>query len=248
MKNINAPDSPDKNEESGRKKIIIIQRTGAAVFLALIAAAFIFAYVKYGSNLYNMFCNTEHLKKFLARFNGYDQWIFVLIRAFQTVIKIIPAEPLEIASGFLYGTWKGFLFCMLGTEIGSLIIIVLTKLFGRKIVNLFVSVEKIDSIKILNDKAKLYFSLFIIFLIPGTPKDILTYAAGITKINIPLFLLITGIARIPSIITSTWCGQEIIEKNYLKAIIIFAAVAASAAVGAIMYKKYINNKSVNESK
>lgn len=76
------------------------------------------------------------MKAFLVGFNGFDKLAFVAIRAFQTVIKIIPAEPLEIGSGVLYGTWGGLLLCFLGTEIGSLVIILLTKVFGKRLVEL----------------------------------------------------------------------------------------------------------------
>lgn len=184
----------------------------------------------------------EALEAFLARFGGHDRWVFVGIRAFQTVVKIIPAEPLEIGSGFLYGTWGGLLYCMLGTEIGSLVIILLSKLFGRRVVDLFIPIEKIDSLKFLQNKKKVYATLFFIYLIPGTPKDVLTYAASLTDINIPLFLLVTGIARIPSIITSTVCGEQIINKNYTLAIVIFAVTGICGIISSVIYKKVSERK------
>lgn len=226
-----------KISDEKQKRFLLIQRLAAITVCSAFAIAFIVCYVKYGKQLYSIFCDTQSLKNFLAQFNGYDQWIFVGIRAFQTVIKIVPAEPLEIGAGVLYGTWRGLLFCMLGTEIGSFVIILLTKIFGRKIVDLFIPIEKIDSLKFLQDKKRVYFSLFFIYLIPGTPKDVLTYVAALTKLNIPKFLIITGIARIPSIITSTICGAEIINKNYTTAIIIFAVTGLAGVVSSIIYKK-----------
>ena len=220
-----------------QRKFLRAQRIAAVAVCAALGIAFLFCYIKYSKRLYNIFGNPDSLESFLSQFNGYDRWIFVGIRAFQTVIKIIPAEPLEIGSGFLYGTWGGLLFCMLGTEIGSLVIILLTKLFGRRIVDLFIPVEKIDSLKFLQDKKRVYFTLFFIYLIPGTPKDVLTYAASMTDINIPLFLLVTGIARIPSIITSTLCGEQIVNKNYTLAIIIFAVTGLCGVISSVIYKK-----------
>ena len=88
--------------------------------------------------------------------------------------------------------------------------------------------------------------LFFIYLIPGTPKDVLTYAAGLTGLNMKKFLLITGIARIPSIITSNWCGQEIINKNYTLAIIIFAATGILSIVCSVIYNKYSSKKEAKE--
>lgn len=238
MKNIKT--SETRTDKS--KKALLIQRIIAVCVCLAVGIAFLVCYIKYGKRLYEIFGNAESLKVFLAQFKGYDQWIFVAIRAFQTVIKIIPAEPLEIGSGVLYGTWGGLLFCMLGTEIGSLIIILLTKIFGRRVVDLFVPLEKIDSLKILQNKKRVYVSLFYLYLIPGTPKDVLTYVACLTKLDIPKFLLITGIARIPSILTSTLCGEQIIQKNYTVAIIIFVVTGVLGIVSSIIYKKVIDRK------
>ena len=74
----------------------------------------------------------------------------------------------------------------------------------------------------------------------------LTYAAGLTGLNMKKFLLITGIARIPSIITSTWCGQEIINKNYTLAIIIFAATGILSIVCSVIYNKISSEKEKKE--
>ena len=128
---------------------------------------------------------------------------FVAIRTVQTVVKIIPAEPLEIGAGYAFGSWWGMALCMLGTAIGSLIIIGLTKLFGMRMVEVFVPREKLQSFRFLQNTKKLNLLLFIIFLIPGTPKDLITYFVGVTPVNPFAFLLLTGIARIPSILSST---------------------------------------------
>ena len=121
--------------------------------------------------------------------------------------------------------------------VGSFVIIALTRVFGRKLVGAFIPLEKIENMKFLQDRKKVYFSLFFIFLIPGTPKDVLTYVAGLTGLNMKKFLLITGIARIPSIITSTWCGQELINKNYTLAIIIFASTGILSIVCSVIYNR-----------
>ncbi len=123
--------------ESGRKKLLLIQRIGAIVVCSAALGAFIYCYIRYGRELYRLFSDPEQMKAFLVGFNGFDKLAFVAVRAFQTVIKIIPAEPLEIGSGVLYGTWGGLLLCFLGTEIGSLVIILLTKVFGKRLVELF---------------------------------------------------------------------------------------------------------------
>ena len=228
---------PSDSENNYQRKVQLLQRVGAVSACLIMAGVFGYFYLRYGKQLYEIFGNTESLRAFLAQFRGFDKWVFVAIRAFQTVIKIIPAEPLEIGSGLLYGTWGGLALCILGTMIGSFLIIALTRAFGKKLVGAFIPIEKIESLGFLKDEKRVYYTLFFIYLIPGTPKDVLTYAAALTKLDMKKFLLITGIARIPSIITSTWCGQEILNKNYTLAIIIFAATGILSVVCSLIYNK-----------
>lgn len=237
---------PSENDVDYERRVKLFQRIGAVCASLIMAGGFLYFYVRYGKQLYEIFGDSESLKHFLAQFRGFDKWVFVAIRAFQTVIKIIPAEPLEIGSGALYGTWEGMFLCLLGTMIGSFVIIALTRAFGRRLVNAFIPIEKIESLRFLQNKKKVYLSLFFFYLIPGTPKDVLTYAAGLTGLNMKKFLLITGIARIPSIITSTWCGQEIINKNYTLAIIIFAATGILSIVCSVIYNKISSEKEKKE--
>ena len=86
--------------------------------------------------------------------------------------------------------------------------------------------------------------LIVFYLIPGTPKDIFTYIAGTLKINLVEFFVITTLARIPSIITSTICGAQISEKNYITALIVFLLTAFVTALCTLAYKKY-NDKQKN---
>lgn len=217
------------------------QQIGAIVTSSIFILSFIFCYIKFGTELLDFISDTEKFKSWLNSFGNLGKLIFVAIRAFQTVIKIIPAEPLEIGSGYAFGIWGGLFFCMLGTEIGSLIIIAITKIFGIKAVNLFVGEEKINSLSFLQNKEKLSASLFIIYLIPGTPKDVITYLIGITDYNIWKFLIITGIARIPSIITSTVCGAALGEKNYMLSAVIFISTVVVGLIGIKLYSRYEKN-------
>lgn len=219
-------------------KARLLQIVGAVLVCGALLGVFLYFYLTYGEKLTEIISDKEQLNALLSQFNNYDKLAFVAIRAFQTVIKIIPAEPLEIGSGYLYGTWGGLLYCMLGTLTGSFVIIALSKLFGRRLVNVFFPIEKINSLKFLQNKKRVYQTLFFIYLIPGTPKDVLTYAASITDLNMIKFMVITSIARIPSIITSTICGEMLVEKDYLLAAVIFIATAVISVICSVIYNKY----------
>lgn len=226
----------------------LLQIVGAVLVCGIFLGVFLYCYIKYGNEIAAIFSDSEHLKQFLSQFHGFDRWVFVAIRAFQTVIKIIPAEPLEIGSGYLYGTLGGATLCIAGSMIGSLIIIALSRVFGRRLVNVFVPIDKIDSLKFLQNQKRVYGTLFFIYLIPGTPKDILTYAASIINIDMKKFLLVTGLARIPSILVSTWCGEQLISKNYFLAAAAFIITTVLSAVCGLIYNKINANRSENETK
>lgn len=211
------------------------QQIGVIVTTSLFILAFVVCYIKFGSELLAFISDADRFKAWLESYGHLGKIVFVAVRALQTVVKIIPAEPLEIGSGYAFGVWGGLLYCMLGTEIGSFIIVAITKLFGMKAVNLFVSEEKINSLGFLQNKEKLSISLFIIYLIPGTPKDVITYLIGVTDYNIWKFLLLTGVARIPSIITSTICGSLLGERNYWLSAGVFIGTAVLGLIGVKLY-------------
>ncbi|MBR2417550.1 MAG: TVP38/TMEM64 family protein [Clostridia bacterium] len=211
------------------------QQIGVIVTTSLLILAFVVCYIKFGSELLAFISDADRFKAWLESYGHLGKIVFVAVRALQTVVKIIPAEPLEIGSGYAFGVWGGLLYCMLGTEIGSFIIVAITKLFGMKAVNLFVSEEKINSLSFLQNKEKLSISLFIIYLIPGTPKDVITYLIGVTDYNIWKFLLLTGVARIPSIITSTICGSLLGERNYWLSAGVFIGTAVLGLIGVKLY-------------
>ena len=76
----------------------------------------------------------------------------------------------------------------------------------------------------------------MLFLIPGTPKDMLTYVVGLTNMSIPKYIALTTFARFPSVITSTMAGNAAGEKKYISAIIIFGATAVISGIGLLIYR------------
>ena len=125
------------------------QQIGVIITGCIFIVIFIVCYIKFGSELLSFVSDAYRFKAWIDSYGNLGKIIFVGVRAVQTVVKIIPAEPLEIGSGYAFGIWGGLFYCMLGTEIGSFIIVTITKLFGMKAVSLFVSEEKINSLGFL---------------------------------------------------------------------------------------------------
>lgn len=153
----------------------------------------------------------------------------------QIFLIIIPGEPLEILAGMCYGSVGGTIFIMVSACIISTIIFLLVRKYGKKFVYEFCDKEKIDKIensKLFQNPQKIEFILLILFLIPGTPKDLLVYISGLLPIKPLKFILISTFARFPSVISSTLVGANIVGGNWKIGVILYVTIVL--AVGAIV--------------
>jgi uncharacterized membrane protein YdjX (TVP38/TMEM64 family) len=169
---------------------------------------------------------------------------FFGIQVLQVVVALIPGEPIELLAGVIYGTFGGLLTCLAGVLLGTVIVFYGVRLLGYSFVNAFVEGEKLSKLNFLKNTKRLELITFILFFIPGTPKDVLTYFAGLTPIKPLRFFIISTLARIPSVITSTIVGDRLSEGRILESVIIFAVTAAVAAIGIVVYNLIV--KRMNE--
>ena len=90
--------------------------------------------------------------------------------------------------------------------------------------------------------------IFLVFFTIGTPKDLLTYFAGLTNIKFYQFLIISTVARIPSVISSILVGDTLTEGNFISSILIFAASAVLGLMGVVAYNKFIEKRQKRKEK
>lgn len=134
----------------------------------------------------------------------------------------------------------------LGAFISSCAIFFAVRKFGRGFLYSFVSKEKIEKLensKMFSNPRKVYTILFILFFIPGTPKDLFVYLAGLLPIKPVKFLLISTFARFPSIISSTIAGSSLVVGNWAVIIITYAITFAFAGIIAYFFNKREKNVS-----
>ena len=182
-----------------KKKTILLRVLIIAAMLA-VAGACVYMYVRFGKSAIELVKDTERFKAWIDGFGIWGIIVFVAIRVLQTVVKFIPTEPIEIAAGLVWGWLGGLLLCLLGNIIGSIIILIMMKRIGVRILRLFRLEKKLQSMRFLQDREKRNRLLFIFYLVPGTPKDTMTYFVGLTDMNMIEFMIISSIARIPAIV------------------------------------------------
>lgn len=203
-----------------------------------------------------MVCLVGYLSyKFIADPKEFSGWIrshgvwgylvYIGITILQIIVTIIPGGPLELAGGYAFGALLGTILFVIGAFIGSLISFGLVRKFGREFVETQFSKKQIKKLAFLEDEQKLNFVFMILFIIPGCPKDLLCYVAGLTKMKLSAFCVIATLGRLPAVIGTAVGGQAIEAGNYTAAIIAFAATAIVSIVGMLIYSAIINRKNKN---
>ena len=168
----------------------------------------------------------------------------------QIFLFIIPGEPIEILAGICYGEIWGTVFIMLSSMIITAFIYLLVHKLGRKFIYDFVSKEKIEKIeksKIFQNPKTIRFIIFILFFIPGTPKDLLTYIAALLPIRPLEFIVISSLARFPSVVSSTWAGASLLEGNWEFSLMIYGATFAIVAIAVLIMRKFDKDKITDEA-
>ena len=154
----------------------------------------------------------------------------------QIFLIIIPGEPIEILAGMCYGGIGGTIFITVSVAILTTLILFMVRRLGRKFVYEFCSkeqIEKIENSKVMKNTEKIEFIMLILFLIPGTPKDLLVYIGGLLPIKPLRFILISTFARLPSVVSSTFAGENIVSGDWTFSIIIY--VATFIIIGLIIF-------------
>lgn len=195
---------------------------------------FFFAVLMFGllnkDALLNIFSSAEKLEAWILERGGVSALIFIGIQIIQVVIFIIPGEIPQIAGGYLFGLVLGALYSSLGILAGSVFNYAMGNWLGRPFVKTILGDKRSEHLLNLVAAKKITAAFFLLFLIPGIPKDALCYIAGISRIGILRFILLSFIGRLPGIIGSAWIGGAAAnEKWFLAGTVLTAAVLISLA-------------------
>ena len=186
-----------------------------------------------------------YIQQKVESFGIFAPLLFILLEITQIILALIPGGPVEMIGGVLFGAIGGLVLCEIGIFLATVIIYNLVKKFGRPLVNAFVSEEKFKKFKFLHDEKKLELIVFIILMIPGTPKDVITYMTSLTDIKPFRFYLLATIARIPAVTSLTLMGSTLSKGKPVMTVIIFLITGAIGITG-IFFNIYITAKRNNK--
>ncbi len=194
---------------------------------------------------FSSYNDSEKLSLYIESFGIWGAFVLLIVQIFQIVVALIPGEFTEFVSGTLYGTLFGSLICLAGVFIGEFLVFILVKWLGTRFAWKMVSGKEFKKLKFLNDERKLEYTIFLLFFIPGTPKDVLTYFAPMTKIKLKEFLLLSCVARIPSIVSSAYAGSTFADGNFLQTLVVYIIIGAVSISGLFIHRRIINKGEKN---
>lgn len=165
------------------------------------------------------------------------------VQVLQIVVAILPGEPVELAAGTLYGALGGLVICLVGIVIGSATIFATVRRLGRHRLQQDGKLKsKMAKYQFLQNEKKLETLIFLLYFIPGTPKDILVYVCALTDIPMGRFLTLSTLARLPSVLTSTWAGAAFVSGNWGVTLAIFGVTGALGLGGIVFQETLLKRK------
>ena len=225
---------PKNMEYEGKRKWLAGISIAVVAVLVVLLTLFIWNWLRSFSQ--------DDFRDYIQSFGPLGWLVLLGLQFLQVFIALIPGELLATAAGYAFGPWVGTAICYVGVGLASSLIFALTRRYGVKLVEIFVARERINELRFLNTERKRNNLIFLLYFIPGTPKDLLTYFVGLTDIKLSQFLILSMIARIPSVISSTFGGHLLGEERYTGAIILYGVTGVVSAIGLLGYNMYLKKK------
>ena len=222
-------DRTDVNSKSQR----LFQKIAFPLFFAVLFGVLIYLW----RPIWSVFSTPESVKLWVNQWGIAAPLIFMGLQIIQVVIFIIPGEVPQIAAGYLFGPWWGTLYSIIGIAAGSAINFLLARILGVPFVQQFFKKEQIERVDRITSSSNAQIGFFLLFLIPGIPKDIFCYAAGLSKMKFLPFLIISLLGRFPGIFGSAYIGGAAADQRWPLVIALSAAAVLLFLAGWALREK-----------
>lgn len=222
--------------EKQKKQPVLLNLILITLFIVLIT----YLTVKYTGRVTELIKEPDKFRNLLNSYGSISILVFIFFQIIQVVIAAIPGEFVQIAGGYVYGTVLGTVYSTIGILLGSIIVFCISRFLGFAVVKRFIPEKSIEKFNFLINSPKSEIAMFLLFLIPGIPKDIVVYIAGLTPIKPVRFFIVFTIARFPALMGSSYIGANLQERNYLPVIIVSAIACILFAAGVLAKDKVIS--------
>jgi len=159
------------------------------------------------------FQNRDELRRYLRSWGAWAPLVFALIQALQVVLAPIPGELTGVVGGFLFGTFRATIYSSFGLTLGSAIAFLAARVVGLPLVKLLVKPETLEKFHFVTEPRGTIATL-IFFMIPGFPKDLLSYLLGLSPMSFLTFLVVCGLGRIPGTAMLGYSGSVVYKEQW----------------------------------
>lgn len=220
---------------SVKEKLIIMSKLVLFLFIIVVLPLIVILFYR------DIFFNSKSMRNLLTTFadNKLEAFIvLLLVQIIQIIICIIPGQPIQIAASYTFGFWGGFLITLIGSILGTIITYMLASFLGKSAMHIIFGKEKIEEYSKKLNNRKSYLIIFILYLIPGIPKDSVSYIAGISEIKLRPFIYLSTLGRIPGVTGSLLFGYFSKTHNY-QGLIVISVLAILIFIISIYRRKEI---------
>lgn len=199
------------------------------LFIFFVMALIVFSKSKY----YALFKDPESIKTYIIGFGRLSGLAYFIIHLLQVVVFFLPGEVIEIAGGYIFGIYFGSVLSIFGILAGSFIAYTLGNFFGARLILKIIPKSSIEYFLNNFGNKSVNLAIFIVYLIPGMPKDALAYICGISGIERRDFITYSTLGRIPCIVISSYFGERLGSGDYKMVITITVIMTVIFLVGMI---------------
>lgn len=213
--------------------VVRVKVSSLKQYIVLLAVLIFFLYIGYEYYFKYSYIlkDPDILKAVILSYGSFSILVFILMQVLQVVVFFIPGEFIQIAGGYIFGTFLGGLISLIGITLGSIMAYFISNRYGKPLVEKLMLNRKIKFFrKILNAGSKKVV-VFVFYLIPGIPKDALAYICGVSNISFMDFLIYSTLGRIPGIFISSFFGQKIYARDATSLITIGVIMAIVSIIG-----------------
>lgn len=229
-----------EKKENLRKKVKVITTILKLLLLLLIIIG-IPAYIYFfHHDIISQFSSIRQVESFFDEYKTQSILVYIIVQILQIVICIIPGQWLQFAAGYMYGFWLGYLWSLIGAFLGTVITYYIARILGTDAMHLIFGEERIKKMLDKLNSKKAVILVFIVYLIPGLPKDLCSYVAGISRMKLKPFLIISLIGRTPGMMGSLLIGRQVEIGGYTSAVII-GVIAVILCVLGIKFRNKITD-------
>lgn len=173
----------------------------------------------------HLYQNPVALRQSLQQWGWMAPAIFMGIQALQVLLSPIPGEATGLLGGFLFGLALGFLYSTIGLTLGTLAAFGIGRWLGAKFIRRFVADHIWEKMGFIVE-AEGAILAFILFLIPGFPKDILSYLFGLSPMPFWVFAVVSTLGRLPGTWVLSAQGAKVATGEFIKVALLLAVAAA----------------------